>query len=196
MAGKAPLVLAIACIGSVALPAEAHHILGLPHYSYKENYPQVPTLEYPAQTGPYDVLLTSYPGIPLPGETANIAIYIKNRQTGAPFEQPVEIRVLQTYTFGKSRDVFPRAQCLPFDNLHKLSVNFPEEGEYIVELSLEVEGKIETIPFAMIAGNPTATASMLVATGIGLTVFLVVVRAIRIKRARRSLQEISRQMPS
>jgi ferredoxin-type protein NapH len=196
MAGKAPLVLAIACIGSVALPAEAHHILGLPHYSYKENYPQVPTLEYPAQTGPYDVLLTSYPGIPLPGETANIAIYIKNRQTGAPFEQPVEVRVLQTYTFGKSRDVFPRAQCLPFDNLHKLSVNFPEEGEYIVELSLEVEGKIETIPFAMIAGNPTATASMLVATGIGLTVFFVVVRAIRIKRARRSLQEISRQMPS
>ena len=25
-------------------PAQAHHILGLPHYSYKENYPQVPTL--------------------------------------------------------------------------------------------------------------------------------------------------------
>ena len=39
--------------------AAAHHILGLPHYSYKENYPQVPTLEYPATSGPYDILMTS-----------------------------------------------------------------------------------------------------------------------------------------
>ena len=52
----------------LASSAAAHHILGLPHYSYKENYPQAPTLEYPAFTGPYDILLTSYPGKPVPQE--------------------------------------------------------------------------------------------------------------------------------
>ncbi len=168
---------------------QAHHILGLPHYSYKENYPQAPTLEYPAQTGPYDVLLTSYPGRPGAGETANIAVYIKNRQTNKPYSQPVEIGVLQTFTFGRSRNILPRTQCRPFDNLHKVTVTFPEEGEYVIEISLDVEGKTETIPFVMIAGNPTATISVLIVIVLGVTIFLVIIRAIKIKQARQVHQK-------
>ena len=61
----------------LASSAAAHHILGLPHYSYKENYPQVPVLEYPATTGPYEVLLVCYPGKPNPGEPANLVFDIK-----------------------------------------------------------------------------------------------------------------------
>ena len=175
-------------IGFPASPLFAHHILGLPHYSYKDNYPQAPTLEYPAQAGPYDILMTSYPGKPLPGETANVAIYIKNRQTGIPYQQPVEIRVLETFTFGKSLEVVPRTQCTPFDQLHKLAVTFPREGEYVVELTMQVEGKPEVIPFVMVAGDPSATGSILIVIGIGLVIFLVVVRAIKIKRARRGSQ--------
>jgi hypothetical protein len=83
--------------------AAAHHILGLPHYSYKENYPQAPTLEYPATTGPYDVLMTSFPGHPVPGESTAIAFYIKDRNTGLPYAQPVSLRVLQTATFGANQ---------------------------------------------------------------------------------------------
>ena len=101
-----------AAIGAVFLallafpqPVRAHHILGLPHYSYKENYPQAPTLEYPATTGPYDVLLTSYPGKPVPAEPANLAVYIKNRDTGVPYGEPITVQVLQTFTFGRSRAV-------------------------------------------------------------------------------------------
>ncbi len=187
---KALLVFLSALAGLAPAAAGAHHILGLPHYSYKENYPQAPILEYPAQTGPYDVLLTSYPGKPLPGETANIAIYVKNRQTGIPYDQPVEIRVLQTFTFGQSLEVLPMSRCVPFDKLHKLSVTFPEDGEYIVELTMEVEGKKEVIPFIMVAGEPSATLSVLITTGIGMVVFLVIVRAVRIKRARRRRQMV------
>jgi len=184
------LVLGLFSFGLLPAIAEAHHILGLPHYSYKENYPQVPTLEYPAQAGPYDILLTSYPGKPLPGETANIAIYVKNRQTGTPYEQPVELRVLQTFTFGKNLEVLPKIPCLPFDRIHKLSVTFPEDGEYIVELTLDVEGKTEVIPFMMVAGDPSSTGSFLIATCTGMAIFFVVIRAVRIKRARRKNETV------
>ncbi len=171
--------------------ARGHHILGLPHYSYSENYPQAPTLEYPATTGPYDVLLTCYPGTPVPGETANLAFYIKNRETGQPYEKPITVRVLQTFTFGDNREILPATLVQPFEVPHKLAVTFPQDGEFVVELTLDVEGQPETIPFMVIAGQPSATASVLIAAGCGLVVFLVVVRAIRIKRARRAAAAVA-----
>ncbi|NOY46432.1 MAG: hypothetical protein GXP50_13425, partial [Deltaproteobacteria bacterium] len=167
------------------------HILGLPHYSYKENYPQVPTLEYPATTGPYDVLLTSYPGKPPPGEPANLAFYIKNRNTGEPYDKPVTVRVLQTYTFGRNRELQPAIRIEPFDRVHKLTVTFDREGEYVVELALDVEGRTEVVPFRMVVGEPSSTASVLAAVGGGLAVFLIAVRAVRIKRRRAAGAEAS-----
>ncbi|RMF70945.1 MAG: 4Fe-4S binding protein [Planctomycetota bacterium] len=165
--------------------AEAHHILGLPHYSYSENYPQNPTFEYPAQTGPYDVVLTCYPGRPNPGEPANLSFYIKNRNTGAPYTPPVVVRVLQTFTFGRNREILPPTSVEPFEVTHQLSATFPETGEYVVELKMDVEGKPEVIPFALTVGDETATASVLVAAGTGLALFLIIVRAIKIKQRRR-----------
>ncbi len=168
----------------------AHHVLGLPHYSYKENYPQRPTLEYPATTGPYDVLLTSYPGIPNPNEPANLAFYIKNRKTKEVFKEAVSIRVLQTSTFGENTTILPSTSALPFDNQHKLQCTFPVDGEYIVELTLVVEGREEVIPFLMIAGQPTATMSIILTTLLGIVILYVVVRAIQKKKARRQQQSL------
>jgi len=165
--------------------AAAHHILGLPHYSYKENYPQAPTLEYPATTGPYDVLMTSYPGKPMPGESANVTFYIKDRTDDTVYETPVEVRVLRTATFGRNETIHPATNIEPFDQLHKLSVTFPNDGEYIVELTMQVEGQMEVIPFLLVVGEPTATGSILGALGATLVLFVIVVRAIRIKRGRK-----------
>lgn len=170
-------------------PVQGHHILGLPHYSYKENYPQVPTLEYPATSGPYDILMTSYPGRPEPGESANVAFYIKDRNADVPFGSSITVRVLQTFTFGRSRVIVPATTVDPFDQTHKLSVKFPEAGEFVVELSLPVEGQIEIIPFLLIAGAPSATGSVLTAVGVGLVLFFIVVRAVKIKRDRRTKAE-------
>lgn len=166
--------------------ASGHHILGLPHYSYKENYPQAPTLEYPAQSGPYKIIMTCYPGKPIPGQAANLAIYIKNSTNDEPFTDTVNLRVLQTFTFGNNRTVLESTMVQPFENLHKMSVTFPDDGEYVVELTMDVEGQQEVIPFLMVAGEPSATGSILVAVGGGLAVFIIVIRAIKIKRRRRT----------
>jgi hypothetical protein len=170
----------------VLLPstAAAHHILGLPHYSYKENYPQAPTLEYPATTGPYDVLMTSFPGHPVPGERTTIAFYIKDRNTGLPYDRPVSMRVLQTATFGANQVIQAPTTHEPSTNQHKYFVTFPEDGEFIAELTMDVEGVPEVIPFLMVAGQPSAAKSIVIAVIAGLGVFLLVVRAVRIKRNR------------
>ncbi|MCH8252358.1 MAG: 4Fe-4S binding protein [Planctomycetes bacterium] len=167
-------------------PASAHHILGLPHYSYKENYPQRPTLEYPATTGPYSVLLTSYPGIPTPGEPANLALYIKDHDAGRVYTQPITLRILQTSTFGDNTIILPPTTREPFDNEYKFHVTFPVDGEYIVELSMMVEGRLEVIPFLMVAGEPTATASVVLGASFGMILVFVVVRAVQKKKHRRA----------
>ncbi len=165
--------------------AEAHHILGLPHYSYKENYPQRPTLEYPATTGPYDVLLTSYPGIPVPGEPANLALYIRDREAQRAYGQSISLRVLRTSTFGDNELIMSPTTRFPVEHEYKVQVTFPTDGEYIVELSMSVEGRTEVIPFLMIAGEPSAAASIALAGSSGFVMLLVVIRAIQKKRRRR-----------
>jgi ferredoxin-type protein NapH len=178
-----------------ASPASGHHILGLPHYSYKENYPQRPTLEFPATTGPYDVLLTSYPGVPVPAEPVNLALYIKNRDTRRVLQEPVTIRVLQTHTFGDNTVILPATTRSPFDNEYKFHVTFPVDGEYIVELSMPVEGRVEVIPFLIVAGQPTASASILLTSAVGLVVLFVVVRAVQVKRKRRLRAAVDSSAP-
>ncbi|MBL1216227.1 MAG: 4Fe-4S binding protein [Planctomycetes bacterium] len=191
----AAILLFLVGLGAVLVPvrpAYAHHILGLPHYSYKDNYPQVPTLEYPATSGPYEILMTCYPGIPIPGEAANIAFYIKDKVADQPYDgPPVSVRVLQTATFGQNQEIVPATEISAFDNLYKLSAVFDTDGEYIVELSVQVEGRTEVIPFRMIAGDPSATPSILAAIGGGMIVFLVAVRAVKIKRERHRLHSVA-----
>jgi len=183
---KAAAMLAVLMFLCIAEPAAGHHILGLPHYSYKENYPQRPTLEYPATTGPFDVLLTSYPGKPLSGEPANLAYYIKDRETQNVYSEPVTIRILQTSTFGDNTVIRPPTERRVFDNEYKLQVTFPEDGEYVIELSMLVEGRVEVIPFLMVVGDPSATASFVVAGVMGTVVLFVIARAVQIKRRRRA----------
>jgi len=180
-------MLGVAAAASLlqAQPARGHHILGLPHYSYKENYPQRPTLEYPATTGPYEVLLTSYPGVPTPGEPANLALYIKNKETNRVYGETISVRVLQTSTFGDNTEILPPTKRTPFDNEYKYYVTLPVDGEYIVELSMPVEGRTEVIPFLMVAGEPTATASIILVGAFSVVVMFVVVRAVQKKRQRR-----------
>jgi hypothetical protein len=158
----------------------------LPHYSYKENYPQRPTLEYPATTGPYSVLLTSYPGIPTPGEPANLALYIKDHHADRVYTQAITVRVLQTSTFGDNTIILPPTTREPFDNEYKYHVTFPTDGEYIVELSMMVEGRLEVIPFLMVAGEPTAASSIVISGSFGAIILFVVVRAMQKKKHRRA----------
>ena len=182
----AALALAAALLGTPTA-ARAHHILGLPHYSYKENYPQAPVLEYPATTGPYSVLMQCYPGTPVPAKPANLVFDIKNIETGKRYDKPITVRVVQTFTFGTSEEVLAATEVPAYDVLYKLAATFPDDGEYVVEMTMDVEGQPETIGFLMIAGDPGADTSLVILTTClgGLALFLITVRAVKKKRDRR-----------
>lgn len=175
---------------------QAHHILGLPHYSYKENYPQAPVLEYPATTGPYDVLLQSYPGKPNPGEQANLKFDIINRETGQRYDRPITVRIVQTFTLGANREILSEEVSPISDVLYKVYPTFPEDGEYVVELTMDVEGRPETIGFKMAVGNPSPTKSIVIALCCGMAVFLITVRAVKKKRDRRKKAAVGPSSPS
>jgi NAD-dependent dihydropyrimidine dehydrogenase PreA subunit len=192
-AAKVLTVLAVVLL--IPATAHAHHILGLPHYSYKENYPQAPVLEYPATAGPYNILLQSYPGKPNPGEQVNLVFDITNTKTGKRYGQPVKIRVLQTFTFGENREIFSATKEQLGDVLYKVYPTFPEEGEYVVELTIDIDGKEEVIGFLMVVGNPSPATSILVTVIGALAVFLITVRAIKKKRQRRKLSQATTQQP-
>ena len=65
--------------------ASGHHILGIPHYSYDEDYPQTPILTYRLMAGAYEVRMTGYPGVPVPGERCDLHVYIQDPDSGRLF---------------------------------------------------------------------------------------------------------------
>jgi hypothetical protein len=74
----------------------------------------------------------------------------------------------------------------PFEQPHKVNVTFPTEGEYVVELTIQVEGKPEVIPFILTAGDPSSVTLILICVGILLLLFIFTIRAVKIKRDRRT----------
>jgi len=98
--------------------------------------------------------------------------------------------VLQTFTFGRSLETLTPTVIQPFEQPHKVNVTFPADGEYVVELTIQVEGKPEAIPFILIAGEPSSTTSILIVIGLSLLLFIITIRAIKIKRDRRKAASI------
>jgi ferredoxin-type protein NapH len=77
--------------------ALAHHIKGLPHYGYIENYPQVPTRELRVSAPPYEVTLIAYTldgidrgksGLP---DDAMLYVSVTDTRTGKAHRGRVEV---------------------------------------------------------------------------------------------------------
>ena len=80
-----------------ATSAWSHHIKGLPHYGYLENYPQIPTRELFMEAAPYEITLVAYlledinvDRAAMPGE-AMIYVSVFNRTTLKPYEGDLRI---------------------------------------------------------------------------------------------------------
>jgi NAD-dependent dihydropyrimidine dehydrogenase PreA subunit len=58
---RAAVAVAVIVLGAVAAPtAFAHHVKGMPHYGYLENYPQTPTREWRLAAPPYGIVVVVY----------------------------------------------------------------------------------------------------------------------------------------
>ncbi|MEK7865869.1 MAG: 4Fe-4S binding protein [Planctomycetota bacterium] len=178
----AAVALLVLAMGGVA---QAHHILGLPHYAYDEKYPQIPVLKLIEKVGTWEIQLTGFPGRPEPGVRSNISVYIVDVATRAPYAKPVTIEVYDQPAFGSRTRIYGPVSAELFQGVFRFQPVYPADGNYEVVLSFEDGPVTSTLRFPMVVGEPGSpwtTVGLFVG---GAVLFFVVVRAIRIKRARR-----------
>ncbi len=175
-------LLVVAPVGSV----HAHHILGIPHYSYDEDYPQTPVLTYRVEAGDYDVKMTGYPGKISPGQRCSIHLYIHRKSTGELLDTPVTMTVSRDRMFLADPVVYGPMVGRLDERIYKFHPRFEEESDYLVRVEFEADGAPWTIDLPMVVGEPGSPAMVVGIVLAALAGFLVVIRAVRIKRGRRA----------
>jgi hypothetical protein len=178
-----------------AAPVFAHHILGIPHYSYDEDYPQTPVLSYRVEAGEYEVTMTGYPGKPEPGERCSLHLYIHHKMTGALLDVPITMTVTRDRAFLDDPIIYGPMEARLDERIYKFHPRFDVEDDYLVRVEFEIEGKPWRIDLPMVVGEPGSPVLVLGLCGGGLAAFLVVVRAARIKRRRRAGARPSARRP-
>ncbi len=163
----------------------AHHILGIPHYAYDEQYPQTPVLTYRVNAGPHEVKMTGYPGIPCPGERCTYHVYIKNLGSGELFDSRVTMSVMRDRLFGSDRVIYGPVEASLEQAVYKFFPEFEDEANYTVRIEYEAEGAPWIIDLPVVVGEPGSPWAVAIGSFSGLVLFLVVIRAIRIKMRRR-----------
>jgi hypothetical protein len=176
-------LLAVALTGPSG--ARAHHILGLPHYAYDERYPQTPVLTYKANAGPNELKMTGYPGVPRPGQRCTIHIYIRNIESGELFDGKVTLTVMRDRMIGADPVVYGPLESGLEMSLYKFSPQFEHEGNYTLRLEYEADEEPWVIDLPLVVGEPGSPWTVVGSTAGGLAIFLILIRAVRIKRKRR-----------
>lgn len=171
---------------TLALPAAAHHILGIPHYKYSEEYPQIPMVEVLAQTPDADLYFTYMPGTPRPGQDVRFKLYAKRRLSGEPLTPTLKVEVFEK-TFGGG--LVPVAEPFtvepglgPEANDFKFFLAFAKAEAYVLRVHFPDEGKTEVIDFPVTIGQTDDRP--LLAGAFGLLVMAVGTVAV-LKRRRR-----------
>ncbi|MBI2193400.1 MAG: 4Fe-4S binding protein [Planctomycetes bacterium] len=164
---------------------QAHHILGLPHYCYDKDYPQTPVLKLVENVGNWEVQLTGFPGNPKPGMRTHLTVYITDRTTRSVYSKPLTLSVHRQLVLGREERVYGPEEAMSSQNLFKLYPTYPADGNYQVTLSFEDGEGLSTLRFPLVVGEPGSPWAVVFGSAGGLACFLVVVRAVRIKRARR-----------
>lgn len=176
-------LLLVALVVSPSI-ASAHHILGVPHYAYDEDYPQTPVLTYRVDAGRYELRMTGYPGMIEPGDRATFHVYVTHQDGGAPFGGIVTMTVFEDQLLGTDPVVYGPMDAEIDERVFKFHPRFEAEATYLLRMHFEDEGTPWTIDLPMQVGNPGSPWGVVVGVTSSVGLFLIVIRALRIKRRR------------
>ncbi len=151
----------------------SHHIRGLPHYSYKENYPQVPTFEETKINGNYEIIFSFFEIF----DTGNtdLAVYIKNKITGKPYGGKVTFTVFAEGENPRDTDSYPAAPDMT--NTYRVGWNHEKDGIYYLRISfVDDDGAERKEEFLMQIGKVPANWKLVgIASGGFLLLFAFVI---------------------
>lgn len=164
--------------------ASGHHILGVPHYAYDEDYPQTPVLTYRVEAGRYEIRMTGYPGRIEPGDRATFHVYVTHRDGGAPFGGIVTMTVFEDQLLAPDPVVYGPMDAEIDERVFKFHPRFEAEATYLLRIHFEDEGTPWTIDLPMQVGNPGSPWGVVAGVAAAVGLFLILIRAARIKRRR------------
>ncbi|TFH22224.1 MAG: hypothetical protein E4H03_08865, partial [Myxococcales bacterium] len=144
---RVSFVVAIAIAFELMVPtaSTAHHILGVPHYAYDEDYPQTPVLTYRAEAGHYEVKTTAYPGEIVAGEPVTLHVYVRDLRTGAPYDGSVTIRIDRKRGLAAPTPVYGPINAELDERIYKFHPVFPVDARYRALLAFRAEGQAWTV---------------------------------------------------
>jgi hypothetical protein len=158
--------------------SESHHIRGIPHYSYRDNYPETPVYEVIQNVNDYEVTFTYYN---IPGKTAfDLAVYIRDTVSNEPYKDPVVFLV-----FGKHDDPensHPFTAYRNQTNIYKVGWVYEDEGDYFVRVTFSDSVKQHNILFELIVGNRGGVWLYLLLSVASVVLFAVVTGIVRKKQ--------------
>lgn len=160
----------------------AHHFKGLPHFSYFENYPQVPQDEFLGQEGEYEFSLVIYDfqGINLDdaqqSDEARFYLIAFNLKENKVYNGPLTLQIRDREQIVYS-EAFASSQE---ESIYALQSKLPPEGKYSLDVLFpKGETKQANIPFVL-SSQKTHWGKWIA----GLLVFVLIVVAIGSRKAR------------
>jgi hypothetical protein len=173
------ITLALAVLIVMATSAGGHHIRGIPHYSYRDNYPETPVYEVIETEGRYQIVFTYYS---IPGQQAlDLAVYIKDTISGEPFTEPVIFRV-----FGRHEDpelTHPFTAYRNNTNVYKVGWVYEEEGDYFVRVTFADSTGMHNILLDLKVGESRGVWLYVGGSAGLIFVFLVITAALKRRRS-------------
>lgn len=128
---------------------EAHHVRGLPHYAYSENYQQVPMIEETRISGGKEIIF-SYDQV-FKSKNYELAVYIRDKDTNVPYNGTVKFIVFGS---NESPDAAHGADVSnPQVHTYKAGWTYEDDGLYTVRISFEDNGKKYVEDFTLQAGD-------------------------------------------
>ena len=170
------LVAAAAFVMLTSAVARAHHIRGIPHYSYQENYPQAPLFEEFRDVGPWTMQFTFWP---IPSQKAlDLALYVKHTTTGMPYDDAVTFRVYQHGDDLETGNHPFQATANP-RHIHKVGWVYEEDGIYYAQISLGEGDQAVSETFRFQVGEVKPNGVLLGTVAGGVLALIVAVAVIK-----------------
>jgi hypothetical protein len=130
----------------------AHHFKGLPHFSYFENYPQVPQEEFLEQEGEFEFSLVIYDFQGIKREETQapddvrLFLVIYNLRENVVYNGPVTLKILDR---GESIYTEKKASSVE-ESIYTIQRSLPVSGKYALGITLHGKQALETtIPFVL-----------------------------------------------
>jgi hypothetical protein len=162
--------------------AEAHHIRGIPHYTYSENYPNAPKVEYVREIDNVTLHMTYYE---IPGTTSvDLAMYVKDNRTGKSFDGEVTYAV-----YGQDEDPLKAHAVKAFknkNNMYKAGWRYKDTGLYFARVTFECGGQKVDEVFKMQIGATEVDYWFLGIIGGGVLALIIAVATIKRRQIRRA----------